>query len=717
MYCKRSVIVFLVHKFFTMGKFTKFFLAFVFSLSVGFIHAQATNDTVPVTGTPAPAVAQPATESTQPVVETKAEVKAEKKAEKKEARIESDSVKGKDRQNQLEFMKPDMESKNYNFYERKKISTPLMPRYDLDSAVYQKGAKKEKQQQSYLKKQYAFPARPKDQWELGINFGTALISGNVKPYISIKGLTQNIGAGFTIRKAFGYTFSMRFGYDFMMMTGRNWQPDANLEFNQALHGAYDPRVNYWNNPNLLASKTKDTINMNKLFFYNYRTYVHELHLEAVFNLGNISYHKERNIINFYLVAGASTFLFTTYMDALDKNGQVYDFSPVYKLFLAGNSSNVNARIKDQRKNALNALNGILQGNYTSLADHENDKPGIKNWEFVPSGTIGFGIQFHLSKWVTLGLEERIIFTQNHLDGYRWQQDEHPALVSHYDNISYSSININIHLGGKKRTEPLYWLNPVYHTYRKLGEVDPTGMMEQMFKDDDDDGVPNYLDKEPNTKKGCPVDTHGVALDSDHDGIIDCLDKEPYSPPGYPVDSNGVAIIPPNPCCDTGGLGSSRRGGGEPGGEAGALGGEGHRRGNAGYDCSKIELPAIMFDEDKYYLDPQYYGNLHQIAERMQLCPDTKLVVTGYDESRNDQKFNEQLGWNRANASVDYLVEKYGISRDRFIIKYQGGKKAATGTPFEKKMKNKVEFRYANDGENGDSNPPAPHPGLKAGSNK
>jgi outer membrane protein OmpA-like peptidoglycan-associated protein len=142
-----------------------------------------------------------------------------------------------------------------------------------------------------------------------------------------------------------------------------------------------------------------------------------------------------------------------------------------------------------------------------------------------------------------------------------------------------------------------------------------------------------------------------------------------------------------------------------------------KRGGGAVDCSKIELPDVIFDQEKYYLDPQYYGNLHQIAERMQLCPDMRLVVTGYDESRNDQKFNEQLAWNRANAAVDYLVEKYGISRDRYIVKYKGGKKAATGTPYEKKMKNKTEFRYANEGETGNSNPPAPHPGLKAGSNK
>ena len=756
-----------------MRNFTKLLLVFVFSMSVASTFAQSADSTqtapaqaAPAVNTPAPAEpaatapadtthtapapstpapsepAAAAADTAKPAAAPMAMAPAQTDTALKAQPTADDSINPKkDRQNQTQFMKPDMESKNYNFYQRKEISQPLMPRYDLDSAVFQRGKKKEKQQHKFLARQYAFPARPKDQWELGLNIGTALLSGNVKPYVTGPGIFENVGAGFTIRKALGYFFSLRGGYNFMMMTGRDYQPNENLEFNQALNGTTNPAVNYYTNPNLLPSKTAAGIDMNHLFFYNYRAWVHEAHLEGIFNLGNINFHRERNYVNFYLLGGISGFFFTTYMDALNKNGAVYDFSKVEELYLSNNNNNVNSRQQNQKTQALKLLNSIYDNGYTVPAEHDNDKPGIKNWEFDPSATAGIGVQFHLSKWVTLGIEERVIFTQAHVDGYFWQQDEHPALVSHYDNISYTSINVNIHLGGKKRTEPLYWLNPVYHTYRKLGEVDPQALMEQMFKDDDDDGVPNYLDKEPNTRKGCPVDAHGVALDSDHDGIIDCLDKEPFSPPGYPIDSNGVAIIPPNPCCDSMGRANREAMNGANGAqngqngvnganganganglngenyENGGLGGAGKRKGNAGYDCSKIELPAVMFDQDKYYLDPQYYGNLHQVAERMQMCPDMKLVVTGYDESRNDQKYNEQLGWNRANAAVDYLVEKYGISRDRFIIKYQGGKKAADGTPFEKKIKNKVEFRYSNEGENGDSNPPAPHPGLKAGSNK
>jgi OmpA-OmpF porin, OOP family len=677
-----------------MRKFTKLMLVFVFSLSAAFIFGQANSNTGAATPPDTTIIIQPASSTST-----------------------SDTVKRKkDWQNQTQFFQEDMKSKYYNFYDRKAISQPLQPRYDMDSAPFQRGKKRDKQQKAYLAHQYAFPARPKDAWELGLNFGSAYISGNVKPFVTGPGVLQNVGLGFTVRKAISYVFSIRAGYDYMCTTGRNWQPDQNLEFNQALNGTWNPKVNYYNNPLLNASQTLAGINMNKIFFYNYRAYIHEGHLDAIFNLGNINFHRERNMVNFYGFAGVSGFFFTTYMDALNRNGVPYDFSQVMQLYEGNLGTEVNARVS-QRKEALKLLSQIYNGNnYTVIADHPTDKPGIKNWEFEPSASVGLGMQFHVSKWVTLGIEERVIFTQAHIDGYMWQQDQYPSLVNHYDNISYTSININIHLMGKKRTEPLYWLNPVYHAYRKLGEVDPAAMLAEMFKDDDDDGVPNYLDREPNTPKGCPVDAHGVALDSDHDGIIDCLDKEPFSPPGYPVDSNGVAIIPPNPCCDTSSFSGRRVGKGGEEDTSGTVVTR-PRRGGAGYDCSKIELPSIVFDEDKYYIDPQYFGNLHQIAERMLMCPDMKVVVTGFDESHNDQKYNEQLGWNRANAATDYLVEKYGISRDRFIVKYIGGKKAAGGTPYERKMKNKVDFRYANEGETGESNPPTPHPGLKAGSNK
>jgi hypothetical protein len=60
-------------------------------------------------------------------------------------------------------------------------------------------------------------------------------------------------------------------------------------------------------------------------------------------------------------------------------------------------------------------------------------------------------------------------------------------------------------------------------------------------DDDKDGVPNHLDKCPNTPKGAKVDKNGCAIDSDNDKIIDLFDKCPNTPKGVKVDFKGCPI--------------------------------------------------------------------------------------------------------------------------------------------------------------------------------
>ncbi len=611
-------------------------------------------------------------------------------------------------QNQDQFFNSDKESKTYNYYERKKISQPLQPRYDTDSMPFQKGnKKKEAQQKAYLAKQYHYPAKPRDKWELGLNFGMALISGDVKPYWQRP--DQNFGVGIEVRKSLGYIFSLRLGYNFQLMTGRNWERDNNLQFNRALNPSPNTNFsafldsvgpNYYDNPKLKADRTKLGYDLNRMWVYNYRTLVHQLSLEGVVNLGNLLFHRERTRWNIYALAGVSGFLFNTKYDALDKNGEVYDFSEIQDIWIKGKSSPYVNNDKNVRKSVFASLKRTLDGKYETQADNDANLPGIKFWTFIPAFTVGGGISFRPTNFMSIGIEERVTLTSNDvLDGYRWQQDEHNGMTRDYDNISYTSIKLGFFVGSKKRTEPLYWLNPMDYTYKKISDMDPEKIANDLNKDDDEDGVPNRLDKEPASKKDCPVDAKGVMLDSDKDGIVDCEDKEPFSPPGYPIDKFGVAQVPPPACCQ----------------EAGKGGGNGSGKG--AYDCSKMELPSIYFDDDKYYLDPNNEGTLHTIAERLQMCPDVRLVVTGKDESKNDRKYNEQLAYNRSSGVIDYLVEKYGVSRDRFIVKYEGGTKAKNATPLEVKRSRKVEFKYAADGETGESNPPAPHPGLKAGSNK
>jgi OOP family OmpA-OmpF porin len=57
-------------------------------------------------------------------------------------------------------------------------------------------------------------------------------------------------------------------------------------------------------------------------------------------------------------------------------------------------------------------------------------------------------------------------------------------------------------------------------------------------DTDGDGVPNTLDKCPNTRKGLKVDQSGCPVDSDFDGVPEAQDLCPDTPMGVPVDKNG-----------------------------------------------------------------------------------------------------------------------------------------------------------------------------------
>jgi outer membrane protein OmpA-like peptidoglycan-associated protein len=606
---------------------------------------------------------------------------------------ENPKSKKKDSQNQTQYFKEDMEAKDFNFYDRKKISTPLQPRYDLDSAVYQSNTKKKHdQQKAYLANKYNYPAKPKNQWELGINGGSFMISGDIA-----SNPLKSWGVGFSVRKALGYSFSIRGGYTFGYSQGQDFQPRSNAQFDQALNGSNDNKVNYFQGKDVTDPTAQQL--PKDLLFHNYRTLTHNIDLDLIYNIGNLLFHKERNKVNLNVFIGIGGHISRVQMDMLDGNGKMYNYAAVNTKYNILKASGVSKG--EVKKQVTNDLKALQDGKFET--DAESPRSGwqakIGKYNLEPSVSMGFGLDFHATKWMTVGLQERFIINHNDLlDGTQWQEDAHAGFTPNYDNIFYTSVQLLFHLG-KKAVEPLYWLNPMDYTYKKLGDVTPDKLANEILKDDDEDGVPNKLDKEPNTKKGAPVDVKGVALDNDKDGVIDLDDKEPFSPPGYPIDQFGVAQVPPPACCTE-------------------LAAGGNKAGKGAYDCSRIELPGVYFDDDKYYVSPEYYGGLHSVAERLQMCPDVKMIITGFDESKNDQKYNEQLAYNRVNSVVDYLVEKYGISRDRFVVKYQGSKKATSAkTEQERKKARKVAFQYAADGEKGDGNPPAPHPGLKAGSNK
>jgi len=474
------------------------------------------------------------------------------------------------------------------------------------------------QQNEFMNHQYDFPAKPRNQWEVGIKAGYSSVSGDV----STIGFTP--GFGLHVRKAFGYVFSLRLEYDYLTGKGLDWLNSLNYgtggQFGNPWAANYDGPIygsTYQNGAagspygiGIYSSKTGlplDGVNYQPVF-YNYKTTIQDLSLQGVFTLNNIRFHKAKTGINLYAFFGIGGTVYDTKVNALGSNGQSYDFSGIQ-----------NGTYKT-RKQIRSALKSLMDDTYESDAESQGDRrPKLFGNTFKPSATLGAGLAYRLSKRLNLALETRWTFIKDDLlDGVRWQ--EHPlgaaALTRDFDSYQFTSLGLNINIGGKS-VEPLWWLNPLDYAYSELNNPRHMNIPKPVLDDDDGDGVINQFDREPNTPANCPVDTHGVSRDTDGDGVPDCKDKELITPTQcQPVDADGVGKCPEPPCCN-----DSTRFGGKP------------------KTCAEklSDLPVISFTGRSATLSNDAKISLAVVASKMKENPECTIVITGYGHTKGDQK--------------------------------------------------------------------------------
>ncbi|GGZ10336.1 OmpA family protein [Shewanella fodinae] len=114
-------------------------------------------------------------------------------------------------------------------------------------------------------------------------------------------------------------------------------------------------------------------------------------------------------------------------------------------------------------------------------------------------------------------------------------------------------------------------------------------------------------------------------DNDHDGVIEAREKCAGTVEGASVDNYGCGQVRPI--------------------------------------NERSELK-VLFANDSYYIDPQYYSQIQTIADFMKQYPNTKVTIEGHCSKTGTYEHNLELSQNRANAVVKVLHEQFGIADDR-----------------------------------------------------
>lgn len=538
--------------------------------------------------------------------------------------------------------------------------------------------KNQTQLEEYINGESLYAPRLKRQMSIGFAGGLGTVSGDVH---SVGGWSTSL----FFRHNISYILSARYEFGFTRAWGQNYEL-RNL-------GGTALR----NNPNFYPNTAYRSNGYNeagvKFAFDNHKTDIIDFQASLVVNLTNIMLmHRKQHRFNLYAHAGGGFMNYKTWVDALDADGNPYRYEEIASQIpelqrdsKRGSQVSPSERSKVRKYLYKNVYEGRpRKRNYETPAEgHKNESNIFKRvTNVVASGGLGVEVLVGKKKRMSLGLEHRVTFTNDDLiDGVRWS--DQGDLTRDFDTYHNVTGRLSVFLGKKdKRAIPMWWDNP---TATYLRQYEAPG---DHFKDSDGDGVDDFYDLEPNTKPDCPVDAHGRLLDSDGDGCPDCEDPEPFSSPLLPiVDCKNVYDeFATKECCDEKALGS-----GVP-----------------------VVLPVVSFAKDRCAIDKEQFSELEQLAKVMQENPDLIVVIQGISRSTKSVKHNEQLAWCRANEVVDYLSEKYGVSRDRFIVEYEGANIKSEGGEFDKFQNNRVEFRFAEEDESGSSNPPAPHPGLNIG---
>ena len=482
------------------------------------------------------------------------------------------------------------------------------------------------QQGDFLKNQGSFPAKPRDQYQVGFFVGYPYIDGDCP--MALHGLgtgfqSYSYGFGVHARKAMGYVMSVRTSFAYYNMVGLDYQPNANLN--------NSPKI-----VELYATAPKG-------YVHNYRTMAFVPSIEALISLNNIMFHTKQQRWNLYGLLGYTGLLYKTKLNIMDGAGLRYKFEDV----------SINYSRGWTRQQLRDGLRAMTDNSYETTAEVNDRRAKVFGYNLRNCFSSGLGLEYRMGKSWSLNFEYKRIQTRDdYVDGWFRQSGDlrYPVFTSEWDNIAFGQLGANFNVGNsKKKVPPLWWLNPLEFAYADLTKDRKALSTRFKVLDNDKDGVMDELDLEPNTPEGCPVDTHGVTADTDGDGVPDCKDKEKLTlQKCFPVDADGVGNCPEArpACCDS-------------------LSGNNT---NKNKDCKIGDLPAIQFKANSFQLTKDAEAILSVVAEKIKASPNCNVKVIGYGFWETNKR-GQQLSWERINAVIKYLTEQQGIAENRLLFEY------------------------------------------------
>ena len=223
------------------------------------------------------------------------------------------------------------------------------------------------QHTEFLNGTYNFPAKPRNQWEIGIKAGLFQISGDIPAkFISP-------GFGIHVRKAFGYIFSMRLEYMYGIGKGYHFRASGNYGKNPAWGVNLTTPAQRYNAPRISAAGPggslvyvssitgfPPTTGWDQVY-YNYKSIVQDLSLEGIITVNNIRFHKAKTGFNVYAIAGFGGTVYDTKVNAL--NGATkYNFNAIAQ-----------APYKTRQTFLKNMRNNVLDKTFETPAENQGER--------------------------------------------------------------------------------------------------------------------------------------------------------------------------------------------------------------------------------------------------------------------------------------------------------------------------------------------------------